>query len=58
MKVIDGVYGDSSGGLLVLIVRSTLHVKANCNHEEDKKDGSYEKGESDGISSSNHVDVI
>ena len=58
MKVIDGVYGDSSGGLLVLMGRSTLHVKENCNHEEEKKEGSYAKGEVDDISSSNHVDVI
>jgi len=58
MKVIDGVYGDSSGGLLVLIGRSTLHVKEKCNHEEEKKDGSYANGESDEILNWNHVDVI
>ena len=58
MKVIDGVYGDCSGGLLVVIGRSTLQVKESCNHEEEKKDGSYAKGESDDILSFNHVDVI
>ena len=58
MKVIDGVYGDSSGGLLVLMGRSTLHVKENYNHEEEKKEGSYAKGEYDDILNLNHVDVI
>jgi len=58
MKVIDGVYGDSSGRLLVLMGRSTLHVKENCNHEEEKKEGSYAKGEYDDIWNLSHVDVI